>query len=75
MLSKVLAAVAFLGLLAYAAADPNVFDDIETGLKTILWATTHIITNVISHAAADPNVFDDIETGLNHLMGHDTHHH
>ncbi|CAL1291183.1 unnamed protein product [Larinioides sclopetarius] len=36
MFSKVLAAVALLGLLAYAAAEPNVFDDIETGLNHLI---------------------------------------
>ncbi|KAF8793954.1 hypothetical protein HNY73_001983 [Argiope bruennichi] len=34
--TQVFAAVALLGMLAYAAADPNVFDDIETGLNHII---------------------------------------
>ncbi|GIY72887.1 hypothetical protein CEXT_228611 [Caerostris extrusa] len=34
MFTKVI--VAFLGLLAAAVADPNVFDDIETGLNHLM---------------------------------------
>ncbi|GIX88633.1 hypothetical protein CEXT_294341 [Caerostris extrusa] len=46
MYAKVIAVL--LGLLAYAAADPNVFDDIETGLNHIIDEAIDNWCNVIN---------------------------